>query len=225
MIEKAEKPAKAVIDWLAVEMHYRAGIRTLESIGKEYGISKGRICQVATKEGWTRDLKAKIHARSEAKVARHAALEELNKQALNDPTKQARIRLVESEVVDANVDIEVNVRLSQRSDIGRGRTLFVKLLAELERETDNLELFSSLGELLDESGPDATGTWRKDKLNETYQKVISQGGRIDSAKKLTEMLERLIKLERQAFGIDDSDQGDSTVDDLLKSLGRKMAHE
>lgn len=39
---------------------------------------------------------------------------------------------------------------------------------------------------------------------ETAQQKMAIGGRIDGSKRLAEMLEKIIRLERQAFGIDDA---------------------
>jgi len=48
------------IDWDLVEAEFRAGVKTLDQIGKDHGITKGRISQVAKAKGWVRDLSAKI---------------------------------------------------------------------------------------------------------------------------------------------------------------------
>lgn len=207
-----DKPVKPAIDWGAVELHYRAGVRSLKSIGTEYGVSDAGILKRVKRDGWTKDLSAKIKAKAEAKVSAAAVSAEVSEQRAAN----------EQQVVEANADLQYRIRIEHRSDIGRSRNLFRALLAELEAETQNVELFKSLGELLDESGPDPTGTWRKDKLNELYQKVVSQTGRIDGAKKLTEMLEKLVKLERQAFGISDGEDEKEGFDQALKSLGAKL---
>ncbi len=206
-------------------MHVRAGIRSLENIGQEYGISKGRISQVATKECWVRDLKAKIKAKTEAKLATRAAVDALSKQALNDPTKQAERRLAEHDVVEANANAHTAVILAERIDVSRHRELSRNLLSELEAITDDLANYQKLGELMDTSGPDANGTWKKDALHEAYMKMISLAGRIDSAKKLSETHEKNIKIERQVFGIEDSDNRPDTVVVMLKSIGRKIRLE
>ena len=206
------KPIKPIIDWEAVELHYRAGIRSLKNIGAEYGVSDAGIIKRAKRDGWTKNLAAKIKAKAEAKVSAAAVSAEVSVQRAAN----------EQQVVEANADLQYRIRIEHRQDIGRSRYLFRSLLSELEAETQNVELFKSLGELLDESGPDPTGTWRKDKLNELYVKVTSQVGRIDGAKKLTEMLEKLVKLERQAFGIEDGETEKRGVEDLLESIGRKL---
>lgn len=205
-------PRNTEIDWIAIEAEYRAGIKPLRQIGEEQGITHGAINKRAKRDEWTRDLAAKI---------KHKADEKVSKAAVSIEVSNAKM-VTEKQVVEANADLQYRIRIEHRTDIGRTRMLFRNLLGELEAETISIDLFQSLGELLDTSGPDATGTWRKDKLNEIYQKVISSGGRIDGAKKLTEMLEKLIKLERQAFGIEDGEGENDAGDTLLKALGAKL---
>ena len=74
--------------------------------------------------------------------------------------------------------------------------------------------------LLDESGTDHNGTWRKDKLNELYRKVISMNDRIDNIKKLTEIDEKLRKGEREAFGISsgEDDKPTSQYEAILRRI-------
>jgi len=56
------------VDWEAVEKQYRAGVRTLRDIAEEHGCSHVAIQKKAAKEGWTRDLGAKIRAAADALV-------------------------------------------------------------------------------------------------------------------------------------------------------------
>jgi hypothetical protein len=213
--EKAAKAPRKQVDLEALEMDYRAGVMSVEEVGQKHGISKGRVSQLAKQHGWVRNLNAKIAAKAEAKVQAEAAREKAKQEALNDPTKQAARRLVESEVVEANAELQYQVRMGARRDVSRNENLVRKLLDELELVTDNRELFEQLGEILDESGPTENGGWKNDKQNEIYRKVISLTGRVDSAKKLVEMLEKLVALKFRVFGVKDEDGGPSTVDDLL----------
>lgn len=205
---------KPSADWVAIEIEFRAGIKSLEQIGKEFGVTKGRISQIAKRDQWTRDLNKRIKAKADARV---------NESAVNKALNAKRDRLAESTVVDANADLQFRIRMEQRTDITRSRTLFGKLMDELEQTTDNKELFEQLGELLDKSGENADGKMVMDRLNETYRKVISMTGRVDSAKKLTEILEKVVKLEREAFGIESDDKGLSSVDTLLKKINAEAA--
>ena len=61
---------KKDIDWEAVEFHYRAGIRSLKSIGAEFGVSDAGILKRAKRDGWSRDLAAKIRAKADSMVGR-----------------------------------------------------------------------------------------------------------------------------------------------------------
>ena len=61
--------AARIIDWEALEIQYRAGIRSLKNIGSEFGVSDAAIIKRAKRDNWSRDLKAKIQARADAKVS------------------------------------------------------------------------------------------------------------------------------------------------------------
>lgn len=205
----AKKPA---IDWESVELHYRANLRSLKDIGKEYGVSDAGIIKRAKRDGWTRDLKAKIAAKAEAKVSAAAVSAEVSANRVAN----------EAAVVDANAELQYRIRMEHRSDIGRARSLFQALLSEVEAVTGDVGLFVELGEIMDKSGPGANGSWVKDKVNELYQRIVSTVGRVDNAKKLTEMLEKLVRLEREAFGITDTAENErGGVEDLLRSLGER----
>lgn len=191
--EGADAPSRASVDWVLIEADYRAGIKPLRQIAEENGITHGAINKRAKKDGWTRNLSARIQAKADDAVSRAAVSTEVSIQKV----------ATERQIVEANAELQYRIRMAHRQDIGRTRGLFAKLMDEVESQCDNLEIFEKLGELLDESGPNERGTWVNDKLNEIYRKVISTPGRVESAKKLTEILEKVVKLERQAFGLDD----------------------
>lgn len=177
---------KTKTDWEAVERDYRAGVKSLRQIGEEAGCSHVAIQKRAAREGWTRDLSAKIRAAADAKVTRDAVTSEVTVE-----TKTA-----ERAVVEANAELQANILRAHRKDITRARTLALALLAELEQQTGNLGTFEDLAEMLrtEEGG---------DKLAEFCRKVVALPSRVDSAKKLAETLKTLIGLERQAFGLEE----------------------
>lgn len=177
------------IDWADVELHYRAGIRTLKSIGDEFGVTDAGIIRRAKKEGWTRDLRERIKA---------AATDKLLK--LGSPEKLVSEELV----VQSNAEAQVNVTLENRSDIQRLLKLIYNLLAELEETTNNKALFDQLGVLL--NSPDEKGI---DKLNDIYRKTISLPSRVKAMKDLTDSLKTLIGLKRQAYGLSDNANGEA----------------
>lgn len=188
-------PNRRKVDWEGLEPHYRAGIRSLKDIGAEFGVSAPAIVKHADKNGWARDLTAKIQARADAKVNAAVVNGEVN----------AKAKTLERDVVEANADMQASVRLSQRQDIGRARTVVNNLLGELEHQSgqDNANLLAELGELMRK--PDDKG---QDKLNDLYQKIISLPGRAKTMKDLGESMRVLIGLERQAFGMADKNPDD-----------------
>lgn len=202
------KMDKKVTDWELIEKHYRAGILSNVQIATECDVTEGAIRKRAKRDLWTKNLKAKIQTRAEELV---------RKELVRTPSTSLTPS-TEKEVVEAVAQATATVLIVQKGSIKRSHILFEKLMDELEQTTDNKELFEQLGELLDKSGENADGKMVMDKLNETYRKVISMTGRVDSAKKLTEILEKVVKLEREAFGIESDDKGLSSVDALLKKI-------
>lgn len=139
------------------------------------------------KLGVPRDLRAKIQAKAAAMVS--AAMVS-GKVSIDTIPADAEI------INRCAIDV-ATVQLSHRTDIRRYRDLCQSMMIELEAETQNMELFANLGEIL------ATSDENTSKLNEIYRKVISLPQRIDGVKKLAETLKTLIGLEREAFGIDE----------------------
>lgn len=194
-----QKPASKA-DWNAIELEYRAGIKSLEQIGAEFGVTKGRISQVAKKHEWTRDLAAKIQARADARVNESVVNKELN----------AGKRLAENTVVTANAELQYRIRIEHRADIGRARKLFQTLLAELELSCTQTEQIKALFDEVHPAPPaDAPQSdhGRYAKLSKGLSDVLSIPGRVESGKKITEMLEKLVRLEREAFGIKTDEGG------------------
>lgn len=210
-----------VVDWAGIELHYRAGKRSLEDIGKEYGITKGRISQVAKKEGWERDLKAKIDAKAKAKVEREVAAEKAKQDALNDPTKRAAKRLEESAIVDANSDVLANAEMRQRQGMRLGMDLSYSLLVELHALCNPrfAEMLEAVGDAYDESGPGPSGAWKTDKANELYRYIISIAGRAKTAKDIAGSHVAYTSSERKVLRMDEeSGKGETTVDGLLAAV-------
>jgi len=109
-------------NWDLIEAEYRAGIKPLRAIAEGHGITHGAINKRAKRDGWTRDLAARIQAKAEAMVSKALVSSEVSKERL------ATERLV----VDANANAVFEVRMAHRTAIERSRTLFESLIGELE---------------------------------------------------------------------------------------------
>lgn len=199
---------KTAPDWERIEQLYRAGLLSVREIASAHGITHGAINKRAKRDGWVRDLKAKIKAKADALVSKSLVSTEVSKEQL----------ATDRDTVEANAQVIANIRIAHRTDIGRYRKLANSLLEELEGMTDNRDLFDQVGDLL--RSEDDNG---QDKLNDLYQKVISLPSRTKTLKDLGDTLKVLIGLERQAYSIDD----EQPVDDRSKltedELDRRIA--
>lgn len=192
---------KRQIDWEKIELDYRAGIKTLRQIADEHGISHTSVKKKADKENWDRDLSARIEKKAEILVSKSEVSNEVSNQK----------KVSEKQIIDANAQAIVEVRLSHRKDIAKAKNLMNLLLDELESQTVARELYEQLGELLrqdDEKGVD--------KLNDLYQKVIGTPSRVVSMQKLADTMKTVITLEREAFNI--GKEAEKTHDPLTELI-------
>jgi len=177
-------------DWEAIESAYRAGLMSIREIASQHGITHGAINKRAKKDGWERDLKAKIKAKADALVSKR----EVSSKVSTETATNERI------LIEANAEVIANVRMEHRGDIRKARNIANALFDELGAECADVDALLKLGELMIE--PDENG---RDKLNEIYHSIIGMPERVKSMKALSESLKNLIGLERQAYNIDDND--------------------
>lgn len=195
-------------DWEAIESAYRAGVMSIREIASQYEITHQAISKRAKKEGWERDLKAKVKARAENLVAKREV-------ASLVATEKA---ISERQLIEANAEVIANVRMEHRGDIRRARELTNNLFDELSAECADVPALRKLGELM--FSPDDNG---RDKLNEIYHSIISLPERVKSAKALSETLKNLVGLERQAYGLDDvqPNKTASQLSELMNDLSKE----
>ncbi len=174
-------------DWEAIESAYRAGVLSVRELAGKYGISHQAISKRAKKDGWERDLKAKVQAKADALVAKR----EVARQVATEST------ISERQLIEATAEVIATVRMEHRGDIRRARELTNTLFDELAGECGDVAALEQLGELMrreDDKGVD--------KLNDLYHKIISLPSRVKSMKDLSDSLKTLIGLEREAYSIE-----------------------
>lgn len=201
-----KKKSKAP-DWEKVELEYRGGLLSLREIAATHGVSHVAIAKRAKREGWERDLEAKIKAKADALVTKA----EVNK------IVTAEKLVTEKLLVDSSAQVIANIRIGHRTDIARARQLAVKLLDELEDQTDNLDLVERLETAMANANINAAG------LSQAFQKVTSTAARIDSMKKLAEAMRVLVSMEREAYGIVELTKVDHTSSDGTMSPAKPAA--
>lgn len=206
-------------DWERIELDYRAGIKTLRQIADENGVTHGAINKRAKRDGWDRDIQAKVQAKADSLVSKELVSKLVSKERLD----------TERAVIDASAQAIADIRIGHHTMIQRGRRLTESLLSELEKETDpaTLELLRDLGDFLRDENEAGI-----DKRNELYRRMISLPERTKTMKTIAESMRILIDMERQAFGMDKLDVtrvditsgGKSiTVDDLRKMTDDELA--
>lgn len=195
------------VDWESVERDYSAGLLSLREIGDKHGVTEGAIRKKAKKEEWVRDLTAKIAKKTDDLVRKEMVRSEVRSEKT----------ISEKEVIEANAQAIVNIKLAHRGDIRKSKRIVNSLFDELELTTDNRELFEQLGEILRNESDSG-----QDKLNDIYKKVISMPQRIDGVKKLTDALKTMIGLEREAYDITSAPTPtENAVTELLKACQGK----
>lgn len=203
--------ARRAIDWEAIERDYRAGLKSLREMGGEHGVSAPAILKRAKRDGWTRDLSAKIKAKADALVNSAEVNGKVNAVTAAD----------ERVVVEANATAIMRVRLTHRQDIARARTLAMTLLGELEQGAAAKPLLERLAALVAEGvGMDPIAVAKQ---AAQLEKALELSTRTATMKMLADTLTKLIALEREAYslasegGKDQADTGEQLAD-LLKQI-------
>lgn len=184
------------IDYERIEAGWRAGLLSPHQLAAIYTeetgqkVSHAAIIKHFKKAGIARDLSSKINDRANAMVT----------EAMVTGKVTAKPSIPDAAIIEQGSMQVATVRLAHRHDIHRARRLTNALFDELDQQTDpkTLALLGELGELL-ENPDEKTG---RDRLNELYQAVISLPERSKTMKVLVESLQKLVLLERQAFGLD-----------------------
>ncbi|EBA8975558.1 hypothetical protein CDR69_21845 [Salmonella enterica] len=182
-------------DWEAIETAYRAGVMSLREIASHHGISEGAIRKRAKRDDWSRDLNARIQQKADDLVRK----QEVRK------TVRTKTELTERVLIEATAEVIASVRMEHRGDIRRARELTNTLFDELGAQCADVVALEQLGDIMFD--PDDKG---RDRLNETYQKVISLPSRVKSLKDLSDSLKTLIGLEREAWSIGTASEPEKT---------------
>jgi hypothetical protein len=123
--------------------------------------------------------------------------------------------------VPVDAEAKQAILKSQAEDIALLRKLYSSHLEALERDCGGAEM-SDLETLLDPSNFEMNSRLRQDQLNAVYHKVISLPDRIKRAKKLIDILEKLIRMEREAYGLDQPAPLQNGSEEILSDLGKKI---
>lgn len=189
-----------VVDWDAMRPHYEAGMRSLASLGEEFGCSPALIVKHAKANEWTRALKSRIEKRVSDKLA--ARTLGLPDPPMQDPPPSEATRFnrveIESEIVARIVG-------SHRAGVSKARGAVIDALAELD---DVLRVGGlsngGLAYLIEQArGDDGLEMCEDDRkaLARALRRLASLPERIQMLRGAADALQKLIPLEREAFSV------------------------
>ncbi|UIF90867.1 hypothetical protein [Cupriavidus sp. UYPR2.512] len=206
---------KRDIDWDAIYKDYRPNVKSVRQIAKEHGISHTAIQKYAEANHWQRDLAKKTNERAADLLARDIVATEVAR--LPRGGKSATERASEEEIVQGGAEVKVAVQREHRKDIGRLRRIANTIADELEALTESKEEYERAAEML--AAGDEVGTAK------ALQRAISLPSRVSSLESMSRTQATLIKLEREAFGIDAKDKEESPLEKLLREVSLSEASE
>jgi hypothetical protein len=198
--------SKPQVDWFIVEKEYRAGIRPLRDIAADAGITEGAIRKRAKRDGWSRDLQAKIQAKAEEKVRKEAVRTVSTQLTPAD----------ERTVIEVNAEVIAQADLLNREDVMRGISVSRNMLDELDALSDPRfrERLEWLGEEM--RAPNSAGI---DKLNDLYKYIVDLSGRVKMAKDIAASLGVYIPMQRKILKLDAEASGNqAAVDEILRRI-------
>lgn len=190
---------KTTVDWQAVEREYRAALLSNRELADKHGCSEAAVRKRAKAGGWQKDLSAMIRKRVANKVAQAPARRKRN----DPPPQQDEKRAERQEAVDEQIVEDASSAIAEI--ISEHHEVLSKTRERVER------VFGGLDKLLDEM--------EKAKDEEDRQSMLARSAKLLELH--TRTLERILKLERVSYGLDESDEAAGkrrTLSDLLKAV-------
>lgn len=192
---------KVKADWEAIEQAYRANVKSVAKIAEEFNVKDSTLRSRAKRNNWSRNLGKLIRLEADKIVNADAVKREVG-----------RLESMDKATVAENAKLTASIRISHRQDIATARTLMMALLGDLQAQAgsenrqklEELFIVALKAEVVDASQLEA------------YERVTSLTSHIRLMKDLSDSLSKLVALERQAWGLDDTDS--SPVDALTTLL-------
>jgi hypothetical protein len=177
---------KAAVDWRGIETLFRAGALSIREIAKTHGLSDGAVRKRAKRDGWDRDLTAKVNAKVRSELVRSEVRTEVR-------TQDA---VSERAIVDAGAAQIIALVRDHRVEISRNRAMITTLMGQLEMAAGDRDL---LEQIIDDQEDGSTGA--STKRREALYRAVALPAHAGVLKSLADTLKTVIGLEREAFGI------------------------
>lgn len=181
-VTPAKKGAKAA-DWDAIERDYRTGKFTFRELELKHGVPNSTITRRAKKERWTQDLSDAVRQATNAALIQERVQQECSSAQQNAAT-----------AVLAAAEVNKQVILGHRQHVATAISLVSDLMAELRLLGSAKEDLERLAEIVGGEDPD--------EMLRVIRKVTSVHSKASTVKTLADAIDKLMRAERLAFGID-----------------------
>ncbi|MFZ2554805.1 hypothetical protein [Psychrobacter urativorans] len=197
---------KVKANWEAIELAYRANVKTVAQIAEDFNVKDSTLRSRAKRNGWSRDLGKRIRLEADNIVNANAVKREVG-----------RLESMDNATVEENAKLTASIRISHREDIGTARQLSMMLFDDLRAQigTDNRKRLEDLFITALKAGV------INESVLEAYERVTSVSNHVRTLKDLADIMTKFVALERQAYGLDDTD---SSPIDALTSLLHSIAN-
>lgn len=195
------KSSRARIDWEALEVEYRTGKYSNRQLGAKFGVSESAIRYRAKGKGWEKDLSKKVQQQTRIRSTQKAVVDTVRKQR-EAQGSDVEAPLTEDEIVNAAAEHSATIITRHQQRIDSYQTIVDDFAERIKEQvaTGKVTVIAKNGEPTEIDTPlDYIG------------KSISSG---------VMALEKLVKLERQAHGIDSDERSDEgeTLEALLAEV-------
>ncbi|MEP6601371.1 MAG: hypothetical protein ABJB49_06110 [Nitrospirota bacterium] len=176
-------PPRVDADYEAIESLYRCGVLSIREIAKTHGLSEGAVRKRAKRDGWDRDLTAKVNAKVRSELVRSEVRTEVRTQD-------------ERTMVEAAATQIITLVREHRVEISRNRAMITTLMGQLEGAAEHRDL---LEQIIDEVEDGDTGA--STKRREVLLRAVALPTHAAVLKSLADTLKTVIGLEREAFNV------------------------
>jgi hypothetical protein len=186
-------------DWETIEKAYRTGKYSNRQLSKIHTASEAAIRNRAKKNEWKKDLSKPVNARIKDKLTAKSAQEKAEQEAVNQGVEpESMPRPSDEEIIEAAANTAASIVFQHRAYAMKGREITGLLLDKLKEQM--------------EAGTIIVPQFGK---NVEIDIPLDYIGKTLSA--ATQSLDRLVKIERQAFRLDDEEKDENPNEDLTDS--------
>jgi uncharacterized protein YjcR len=203
----ASRPGSRQIDWERIELDFRAGFKTLREIAGEHGITHRAIQKRAQRDGWDRDIQAKIHARAKVLVAKESVATQLV------AIKRVAVA-TERDAVAAEAQVIATVQSRRRLRLDRLNALQDAAMAMAEQAVQATAFLGDLRRLADSVTDPHERTAVLHQI-ETVEDAVGADAQVARIQRLANSADALGQSEAEVYGLTKDAPAGSTPSSLL----------